>query len=190
MVKKDSDSDSSSQSTVIGVQTKRKKAAVLRSSDEEENDERIPRSSKKIKRRKNVDEGELETEDPKSDDSINRRRKTANRKRFLKSSSEDEEKAEKEEPKVTRSAKRSHIPDEKTQKGKTLKAIEAYNNSRLNKKTKKFNRESGKYNLCIFKPFLFMCVCWREGGSARHNRKRPMEILSPSPCTGNFSSCI
>jgi hypothetical protein len=39
----DSDSDSSSQSTIVGIMTKKKKVAVLRSSDDEENEQQIKR---------------------------------------------------------------------------------------------------------------------------------------------------
>jgi len=44
-------------------------------------------------------------------DSIVRRHKSANRKSFLNSASEDENDTANEEPKVTRSAKRANIPD-------------------------------------------------------------------------------
>ena len=59
-------------------------------------------------------------------DSIVRRHKSANRKSFLNSASEDENDTANEEPKVTRSAKRANIPDERTQKGNLISIMNLF----------------------------------------------------------------
>jgi hypothetical protein len=64
-----------------------------------------------------------------SSDSIVRRHKSANRKSFLNSASEDENDTANEEPKVTRSAKRANIPDERTQKGNLISIMNLFSST-------------------------------------------------------------
>jgi len=62
-------------------------------------------------------------------DSIVRRHKSANRKSFLNSASKDEKDTANEEPKVTRSAKRANIPDERTQKGNLISIMNLFSST-------------------------------------------------------------
>ena len=74
-----------------------------------------------------------------SSDSIVRRHKSANRKSFLNSASEDENDTANEEPKVTRSAKRANIPDERTQKGNLISIMNLFSSTSTgSNNTKKF----------------------------------------------------
>jgi hypothetical protein len=59
-------------------------------------------------------------------DSIVRRHKSANRKSFLNSASEDENDTANEEPKVT---KRANIPDERTQKGNLISIMNLFSST-------------------------------------------------------------